>query len=51
MLLVPAVMHLLGRSNWWLPRFMDRRLPQLHLEGPSETFLRPVDDLEPVPSR
>jgi RND superfamily putative drug exporter len=51
MLLVPAVMHLLGRSNWWLPRVMDRRLPQLHLEGPSETVLRPVDDLEPVPSR
>jgi RND superfamily putative drug exporter len=34
MLLVPAVMHLLGRSNWWLPRVMERRLPQLHIEGP-----------------
>ena len=36
MLLVPAVMHLLGRSNWWLPRGIDRRLPQLHIEGPAE---------------
>jgi len=36
MLLVPAVMHLLGRANWWLPRFMERRLPQLHIEGPAE---------------
>jgi RND superfamily putative drug exporter len=34
MLLVPAVMHLLGRGNWWLPRALDRRLPQLHIEGP-----------------
>jgi RND superfamily putative drug exporter len=35
MLLVPAVMHLLGRSNWWLPRSMARRLPNLHIEGPA----------------
>ncbi len=34
MLLVPAVMHLLGRHNWWLPRSIGRRLPQLHVEGP-----------------
>ena len=34
MLLVPAVMHLLGRANWWLPRSMERRLPELHVEGP-----------------
>jgi RND superfamily putative drug exporter len=34
MLLVPAVMHLLGPGNWWLPRGMARRLPQLRIEGP-----------------
>jgi RND superfamily putative drug exporter len=34
MLLVPAVMHLLGRRNWWLPRGMARRLPRLNIEGP-----------------
>ncbi|HKA68725.1 MAG TPA: MMPL family transporter [Actinomycetes bacterium] len=39
MLLVPAVMHLLGRANWWLPRSMDRRLPQLRVEGRPEAFL------------
>jgi RND superfamily putative drug exporter len=33
MLLVPAVMHLLGRANWWLPGALERRLPQLHIEG------------------
>jgi putative drug exporter of the RND superfamily len=30
--LVPAVMHLLGRANWWLPAWLDRRLPRLHVE-------------------
>jgi RND superfamily putative drug exporter len=51
MLLVPAVMHLLGRSNWWLPGSMARRLPQLHIEGPLSTPARPLDDAEPVPAR
>ncbi len=36
MLLVPAVMHLLGRRNWWLPRRLDRVIPQLHVEGRPE---------------
>ncbi len=36
MLLVPAVMHLLGNRNWWLPAWLDRRLPQLHIEGHPE---------------
>ncbi|CAI9418661.1 MMPL family transporter [Nocardioides sp. T2.26MG-1] len=39
MLLVPAVMQLLGRRNWWLPRALDRRLPQLHVEGRADRFL------------
>lgn len=30
--LVPATMTLLGRVNWWLPRWADRLLPELHLE-------------------
>jgi RND superfamily putative drug exporter len=51
MLLVPAVMHLLGRSNWWLPRAMARRLPQLHIEGPAITSASPLAGAEPVPSR
>ncbi|MEZ5120360.1 MAG: MMPL family transporter [Solirubrobacterales bacterium] len=32
-LLVPAVMVLLGRSAWWLPGWLDRRLPRLSIEG------------------
>jgi RND superfamily putative drug exporter len=46
MLLVPAVMQLLGRSNWWLPRPLERWVPQLHIEGRPDTFL-PVPDAAP----
>jgi len=37
MTLVPAVMTLLGRHAWWLPRWLDRRLPTLDIEGESLT--------------
>jgi RND superfamily putative drug exporter len=33
MTLVPAVMRLLGRSAWWLPRWLARILPDLDIEG------------------
>ncbi len=26
-------MHLFGRANWWLPRWLDRILPQVAIEG------------------
>ncbi|HEX3243145.1 MAG TPA: MMPL family transporter, partial [Solirubrobacterales bacterium] len=32
MVLVPAVMQLLGRRNWWIPRWLERRLPQIDVE-------------------
>ncbi|AYY11848.1 MMPL family transporter [Actinobacteria bacterium YIM 96077] len=49
MLLVPAVMHLFGRANWWLPGTWERRIPQLHVEGRPEVHLpAPKKDLEPV---
>ncbi|MFC8073994.1 MMPL family transporter [Streptomyces sp. NPDC057307] len=35
MALVPAVMSLLGRAAWWLPRLVDRALPNLDIEGES----------------
>ena len=31
--LVPAVMVLMGRSAWWLPRWLDRAMPNLDIEG------------------
>jgi putative drug exporter of the RND superfamily len=33
MILVPAVMRLMGNANWWLPKWLDRLLPTLHLDG------------------
>jgi RND superfamily putative drug exporter len=29
-----ALMHLCGRSNWWLPPWLDRRLPHVAVEVP-----------------
>jgi putative drug exporter of the RND superfamily len=33
MLVVPATMALMGRANWWLPRWLDRLLPKPTVEG------------------
>jgi len=32
MVLVPAVMQLLGSGNWWIPRWLERMLPDLDVE-------------------
>jgi putative drug exporter of the RND superfamily len=32
LVLVPATMELLGDRNWWLPRWLDRILPVVHVE-------------------
>ena len=29
MVLVPSVMELIGRRNWWIPRWLDRVLPRI----------------------
>jgi putative drug exporter of the RND superfamily len=33
--LVPSVMQLLGRRNWWIPRWLDRMLPRLDVTVPA----------------
>lgn len=33
MTLTPAVLHLLGDRAWWIPRWLDRVLPDLDVEG------------------
>ncbi|MEU6018702.1 MMPL family transporter [Streptomyces sp. NPDC047515] len=53
-LLVPALMHLLGGANWWLPRWLDRRLPRISIESPEcraprakiPQTARPVDPVD-----
>jgi RND superfamily putative drug exporter len=33
LILVPATMELLGDRNWWLPRWLDRIIPNVNVEG------------------
>lgn len=47
MLLVPATMELLGDRNRWMPNWLDRVLPRLHIEG--DRPQRPVVTRRPVP--
>ncbi|MFQ5380270.1 MAG: MMPL family transporter [Dehalococcoidia bacterium] len=34
LILVPSAMELLGEANWWFPRWLDRIVPNFHLEVP-----------------
>ncbi|MFG2040754.1 MMPL family transporter [Dactylosporangium sp. NPDC048998] len=43
LVLVPATMALLGRANWWLPRWLDRLLPRVEVERHA-----PEPELEPA---
>ena len=44
MLLVPATMELLGDKNWWIPRWLDRILPNVNVEGPAEVVDAELED-------
>jgi putative drug exporter of the RND superfamily len=46
MLLLPAVLQLLGRATWALPRWLDRRLPKVAIEAEKPPAPRPP--LEPA---
>ncbi len=54
-LLVPALMHLSGRANWWLPGWLDRTLPHLSIEPatgpPAQPSLPPAEVIHPAPAR
>lgn len=42
LLLVPAAMYICGRSNWWLPPWLDRMLPRLDPEGHHRASVTPA---------
>jgi RND superfamily putative drug exporter len=54
MLLLPATMQLLGDRNWWLPGWLDRLLPNLHIEGhevgADQTAPEPLVPPAPLPA-
>ena len=43
MVLVPATMSLLGNANWWLPRWLDKVLPVLDVEGGEDAGTEQAD--------
>lgn len=44
LLLVSAAMHLVGERVWWLPRWLDRLLPNVDVEGAA------LERAHPLPS-
>jgi uncharacterized membrane protein YdfJ with MMPL/SSD domain len=46
LLLAPALLVVLGRATWWIPKWLGRVLPNMDIEG--EAFRHPVDPGEPV---
>jgi RND superfamily putative drug exporter len=50
MVLVPALMHLLGKSAWWLPKWLDRILPDVDVEGAALERAHPAHAQEATPS-
>jgi RND superfamily putative drug exporter len=47
MTIVPAVMYLLGEKAWWLPRWLDRILPDVDVEGAKLRKTVPSPTVEP----
>jgi RND superfamily putative drug exporter len=48
MLLVPATMELLGDRNWWIPRWLDRILPKINVEGHADAAVEDEPEREPA---
>jgi putative drug exporter of the RND superfamily len=52
MTLIPALMSLLGRRMWSLPRWLDRLLPHVDIEGAAlERDHKPAVEPAPAPAR
>jgi RND superfamily putative drug exporter len=58
MFIVPALMHLAGDWAWWLPKWLDRLIPNVDVEGASlerrhphvASELTASGSIEPAPS-
>jgi RND superfamily putative drug exporter len=47
LILVPSLMSMLGKANWWLPRWLDKVLPEVHIE-PGEDEIADDEELSPA---
>ena len=48
LLLLPAVMHIAGPAMWWMPAWLEKRLPHLNIEPPDEQA--PGSGIRPDPA-
>jgi len=46
---VPSLMHMVGKDNWWLPKWLDRIIPHINVEAGDVGARAPAESL-PVPS-
>jgi RND superfamily putative drug exporter len=46
LIFVPSLMSMLGRANWWLPRWLDKVLPEITIEAGEDEV---VDDQDASP--
>jgi putative drug exporter of the RND superfamily len=52
LLLLPAVMHIFGPAMWWMPSWLEKRLPHLNIEPPEEAHHAgpPIGPPQPQPA-
>ena len=50
LVLVPSLMTMLGKANWWLPGWLDRILPEVHIE-PGEDEITDDEEIDAAPVR
>ena len=46
MVIVPAIMHVFGDAAWWLPKWLDRFLPNVDVEGAALEREHPAIDAD-----
>ena len=49
MTLVPAFLTLMGEKSWYMPRWLDRILPDITIEPPHDGADRRVPEVAPGP--
>jgi RND superfamily putative drug exporter len=50
MAIVPALMFMMGKANWWFPRWLDRLLPGVSVDPGQPAEQAPPDAQPPTPS-
>ena len=51
MVIMPSLMYLIGDRAWWLPRWLDRLLPRVDIEGEKLAAQAPAGEADPAAGR